>query len=165
MATKWTEKDLNQLNLEIDPDNPSEVHPISKERNPDDDWHLDKLGQYAAASLATADRLEAEALQLSRRSTLQLYRAGKALAIAHKRLKSEGEGWCAWLDRHDIAPLRAYEAEKLFENAPSEEAIAGMTPTEAKTKFKAVKPRKSGRATEGKTAQRERKPRSRQRSR
>ena len=30
MATKWTEKDLNQLNLEIDPDNPSEVHPISK---------------------------------------------------------------------------------------------------------------------------------------
>ncbi len=134
MATKMTEKDLAKCGLMVDPQNPAQIVPIDREAVPDDTWDLDRLAQYAATGLTEAGRLRTEALLLARRSTVQTFRAGRALAIAQEKLKAD-RGWVQWLKAHNIPRTSAWEAVELFKRAGSEEALADLTLTQAKNKF------------------------------
>lgn len=84
-----------------------------------------------------------QARQSREDATLAIFRAGEWLSLAHKKFKSEGRGkWTAFLKEYCIPRTTGWEAETLFQRAKTEEAVGGMTPTEAKRKFKVVKPKK-----------------------
>ena len=81
MSINLTEAQLLALGLQIDPDDSTRAVPVicQAESIPDDSWDLQKLGLYAATGLNEADRLQRESLQLGRRSTVQIFRAGRAI--------------------------------------------------------------------------------------
>ena len=132
MSIKMTQQELRDLGLQIDPDNPTQAIPVEPQSElvPDESWDLDRLGIYAATGLSEASRLEREFIQLGRRSTIQIFRAGRALSIAERKVKW-GE-WGRWLVEHNIKRTTAWEAIQLYERAGSEEAIANLTPSQAK---------------------------------
>ncbi len=100
---------------------------------PDKSWSLSRLGQYIRSGLADADRLRERATQLSRRSAVQIHRAGRALDIARQKTKPKGQ-WSKWLAKNKIPRSTAWESIRLFQ-AASEEDVATLTITEAKIKF------------------------------
>lgn len=84
-----------------------------------------------------------QARQSRKDATLAIFRAGEWLSLARKKFKAEGRGkWTAFLKEYGIPRTTGWEAETLFQRAKTEEAVGGMTPTEAKRKFKVVKPKK-----------------------
>jgi hypothetical protein len=101
---------------------------------PDASWTIDDLRRYAAERLG-------EAVALARRSTVQVFRAGRALCLIKGKVESD-EPWIAWLQRNDMARTSAWEAMKLFERAKEEAAIADIPITEAKKTYGIVKPRR-----------------------
>jgi hypothetical protein len=136
------ENDLHELGYAIDPNNPNEAIRLEAiaEQMPNESWDLDRLGLYASSGLREANRLESEASQLSRRSTVQVFRAGHALFLARERLKAERR-WCEWLSENNIPRTNAWEAIELYEQGGSEEAVANLTLTEAKQKNRGHKRR------------------------
>jgi len=136
MTKKKSEKRLANCGLAGDPQHP--VMRIESEAIPDDSWDLDQLAHYATVGLAESGRLGTEALQLARRSTVQTFWAGCALLVAHEKLKAERR-WVRWLKEHNIPRTSAWEAEELFKRCGSEEAIAGLTLTQAKNKYRITK--------------------------
>lgn len=102
---------------------------------PDDSWTLEDLRKYAL------DRF-CEVNLLAKRSTVQIYRAGWALSIAQKKEKDERE-WVEWQKKHGLKRTTVWEAIKLYERAPSEEAIKDLAPQKAKEKYGVTKKRKS----------------------
>jgi hypothetical protein len=94
--------------------------------HPDENWTLEQLGQYIVAGLDKVTRL-------SRRTSVETWRVGHALSIVQHKTKPFGQ-WTKWLAKHDIARMTAWEAIRLHESA-TEEEIAELTITEAKTKF------------------------------
>ena len=51
-------------------------------------------------------------------------------------MKSEKWGdWCRWLQEHGLKRTTAWEAATLYERAGSEDAIANLTPDEAKRRY------------------------------
>ena len=138
MSMRMTEGEFRCLGLKIDPDDPSRAVPAAALENmlPDVTWDLDRLAAYASSSLAEAARLDEESIQIGRRSTVQIYRSGKALSLAREQLKAEGRGrWGRWLESHGIRRTTAWEAAELFERAKSEDVVADLTPAQAKQKF------------------------------
>jgi hypothetical protein len=138
MSIQMSVRDLRALGLQIDPDNPTQAIPAGPQSElvPDESWDLDRLGTYAATGLSEASRLERESIQLGRRSTIQIFRAGRALSIARRRVKSESWGeWGRWLKEHNLKRTTAWEAIQLYERAGSEEAIANLTPSQAKKRY------------------------------
>src|SRR4051794_22884116 len=82
-ATEQKEKgEYHELGLAIDPADPSKATPVATldESLPDESWDLDRLARYASTGLTEADRLEHESIQIGRRSTVQIYRSGRALS-------------------------------------------------------------------------------------
>lgn len=85
-----------------------------------------------------------QARQSREAATLAIFRAGEWLSLARKKFKTEGRGkWTAFLKEYGIPRTTGWEAQTLFERAKTEGAVGGMTPTEAKRKFKVVKPKKT----------------------
>jgi hypothetical protein len=142
MATRLTERDLERCGLIVDPQNPGQVVPLAEDTTPDDSWDEDRLGRYAAAGLGRHHQLLEESVQLGRKSTVQLHRAGRALSLAHKKLKAERR-WCTWLRTHGISTTSAWEAMELYRRERSEKEIEGLTPTQAKTKYGITRPPRS----------------------
>lgn len=140
MSISMTQQEFSALGLQVDPDDPTRAIPLEaqSESIPDDSWDLEQLGRYAATSLNEADRLLRESIQLGRRSTVQIFRSGHALAIARRKVPW-GE-WGRWLATHHIKRTTAWEAIQLYERAGSEEAIATLAPTEAKRRYGIDKP-------------------------
>lgn|GEM_PF-3543975 len=67
---------------------------------------------------------------------MQIFRSGHALAIARQKVKSERWGeWGRWQEEHNLKRTTAWEAIQLYERAGSEEAIANLTPSQAKRRF------------------------------
>ncbi len=138
MSFKMTEGEFHSLGLSIDPTDSSKAVHITAlcEAMPDDSWNLDRLARYATSGLAEAARLDHEAIQIGRRSTVQIFRSGRALSIARQRLKAEGWGrWGRWLEEHGIKRTSAWEAAELFERAKSEAQVHKLTLSEAKIRF------------------------------
>lgn len=85
-----------------------------------------------------------QARQSREDATLAIFRAGEWLSLARKKFKAEGRGkWTAFLKENGIPQTTGWEAETLFKKAKTEEAVGGMTPTEAKRTFKVVKQKKT----------------------
>jgi DNA adenine methylase len=118
MAVKMTEKDLQKCGLMVDPQNPTQAVPIDGQAVPDETWDLERLALYAVTGIAEAGRLRTEAFQMARKSTVQIYRAGRALTIAQEKLKGERR-WVRWLKDHNIPRTSAWEALELFRKAPT----------------------------------------------
>jgi|GEM_PF-6083501 len=104
---------------------------------------LEQLAAIASKEIGEARQFQAEAVGLSRRSTLTLYRAGRTLWCARKKLKGKGKrAWTKWQKSHGIPVTSAWQAIRLYEEAESEEAVAGLTRSQALQKYKITKARK-----------------------
>jgi len=138
MSIQMSVGDLRALGLQIDPDNPTQAIPAGPQAEsfPDETWDLERLATYAETGLSEASRLQKESIQLGCRSTVQIFRSGHALAIARQKVKSERWGeWGRWLAEHNIKRTTAWEAITLYDRAGSEEAIANLTPSQAKKRY------------------------------
>jgi hypothetical protein len=135
MSIQISEDQLYSLGMRIDPDNPTQAIHVTQQAEsiPDESWDLDRLGIYAHTGLNESNRLLKESIQLGRRSTVQIFRSGRALSIA--RRKVPWGQWERWLVTHNLKKTTAWEAIELYQRAGSEEAIADLTPSQAKTKF------------------------------
>jgi len=135
MSIQMSVGDLRALGLQIDPDNPTQAIPVAHQAEsvPNESWDLERLGNYAATGLSEASRLQKESIQLGRRSTVQIFRSGHALSIA--RRKVPWGDWGRWLKEHDLKRTTAWEAVELYQRAGSEEAIANLTPSQAKKRY------------------------------
>jgi hypothetical protein len=151
MSIKMSEEQLREMGYAIDPADPTVAIPAPKpDGPPDDSWDLETLALYAKTGLSEANRLERESIQIGRRSTLQIFRAGRALSIARRKLASEGWGkWIPWLAEHGIKRTTAWEAIELYNNAKVEKAVQNLTPSEAKRKFGVIRDKRSEPPFEG----------------
>jgi len=105
---------------------------------------LEELGVIAAREIGEGMRLQAEAVGLSRRSTAAFYRAGRTLWCARKQLKGKGKrAWTKWQKANGIPMTSAWQAIRLYEEAEGEEAVAGLTRTQALKKYGVTKPKKA----------------------
>ena len=64
--------------------------------------------------LGNSKKHEEESKILSRKSSLDLFRAGHALSIARDKLKEEKK-WCEWQEKNDLPRSSVLEAIKLYE--------------------------------------------------
>ncbi len=104
---------------------------------------LEELGAIAAREISEGRQLQAEAIGLSRRSTATFYQAGRTLWCARKKLKGKGRrAWTKWQKAHGIPVTSAWQAIRLYEEAEGEEAVAGLTRTQALKKYGITKPKK-----------------------
>jgi hypothetical protein len=104
---------------------------------------LDDLATLANREIDDSRRLQSEAVGLSRRSTAAFYRAGRTLWCARKKLKGKGKrAWTKWQKANGIPTTSAWQAIRLYEEAESEEAVAGLTRTQALKKYDVTKPKK-----------------------
>ena len=104
---------------------------------------LEELGTLAAQEIDEARQLQAEAIGLSRRSTATLYRAGRVLWCARKKLKGKGKrAWTKWQKANGIPVTSAWQAIRLYEEAEGEEAVVGLTRTKALKMYGITKPKK-----------------------
>ncbi len=99
MLTLKNERELNTLGLKIHPGDPTKAIPLNEPTDsvPDKSWSLAHLGHFASVGLAEANRLDAEAVCLARKSTGQTFWAGCALTLAKPKVKGAGEKWTEWL--------------------------------------------------------------------
>ena len=143
MSISMTQQNFRALGLQIDPDDPTQAIPVAHQAEsvPDESWDLERLGNYAATGLSEASRLQKESIQLGRRSTVQIFRSGHALSIA--RRKVPWGDWGRWLKEHDLKRTTAWEAIELYQRAGSEEAIANLTPSQAKKRYGIGRPPRS----------------------
>jgi len=148
MIRAKNEKELHQMGLMVDPNDPTQAVPLKKpdEDIPNERWSLEKLAGFAGNGFGEAKRLQGEATALARKSTVQIFWAGCALSLAKPKVKAEGKGWRKWLSERGIPRTNAWEAEELYKQAKKVEAVADLTLTEAKRKFGVTKPPKTGKA-------------------
>jgi hypothetical protein len=142
MTGKLTEK-ARRTGLEsaVDHCNPTQDAPIAAEvanEVPDESWSFERLMNAATSAVVDAERLSTEATCLVHKSSVQIYRAGRVLNLARKKVP-KGQTWERCLKSHGIPKTSAWEAMQLYERAPSEEAIASLTPAEAKVKYGVTK--------------------------
>lgn len=153
MLTLKNERELNTLGLKIHPGDPTKAIPLNEPTDsvPDKSWSLAHLGHFASVGLAEANRLDAEAVCLARKSTVQTFWAGCALTLAKPKVKGAGEKWTEWLKQRNIPRTNAWEAMQLYQRAQKVEAVAKLTLTEAKQQFAITKPPKRERGNESGT--------------
>jgi hypothetical protein len=105
---------------------------------------LEQLAEAAARDIGESNNLQREALALSRRSAVSLYKAGMYLFAARKRLKGKGKrAWTKWQKANHIPVTTAWQAIRLYEEAGSEADLIGLTRSQALSKFGITKPRKA----------------------
>lgn len=103
---------------------------------PNKKWTLAQLGAFASKAIVESENCESQLLALSRRSTVAVFRAGKALCLARTQIK---KGWVAWLDEMKIPRTTDFECRKLFSAAKTEKALGNLSIHQAKIKFGIVK--------------------------
>ena len=117
---------------------------------PDLSWTLERLAVYAKDEVSNSDHAEQQAILQANKSAIHLFRAGHALALARDKCKGEQHGeWTKFKKKHRLAGTTANDAIRLYENAKTEDALAGLGITEAKTKFGIAKPKKSKKGASG----------------
>lgn len=143
MAITLTEKELKKYGLMITESDPQVLVPVNRTlgQQLDESWELEDLAHYAVATLAQSQDLRAQAQQLTRKSTVFLYRAGHALSLAKKRMKSSKQ-WCDWQRQYSIPRSSAWYAVALYEKAGSEQEVEGLSRQAALAKFGIEKPKK-----------------------
>jgi hypothetical protein len=105
---------------------------------------LEQLAEAAARDIGESNNLQREALALSRRSAVSLYKAGMYLFVARKRLKGKGKrAWTKWQRANHIPVTSAWQAIRLYEEAGSEADLIGLTRSHALSKFGITRPRKA----------------------
>jgi hypothetical protein len=109
--------------------------------NGGNDHRLRDLFKGAAAKLGQANSLEKRGMGLLRKSTEEILAGGLMLLEAQTILKNDKK-WCAGLKANGIPRSTAWEAVKLAERAKTPEAIAGLTPNEAKIQFGIYPPKR-----------------------
>jgi hypothetical protein len=159
MLNVRNEAELSKLGLKIHPSDPTQVVPLNEpsEALPSESWTLDQLGQYAAAGVAEVKRLNAEVACLARKSSVQIFWAGAALAYAQPKLKAEGKKWTAWLKERKIPRTNAWEATELYRLAKDVKEVEKLPLAKAKKKFGVTKLPKAGRQGETFTGNKPRK--------
>jgi hypothetical protein len=109
----------------------------------DEDLSLKNLGMFASEEIEEYQMLMRQARRSATEATLAIFRAGKWLSLARKKIKAEGRGkWTAFLKEYRIPRTTEWEARTLYKRAKTEAAVKKMTPTEAKRKYKVVPPKK-----------------------
>ncbi|HEY7328057.1 MAG TPA: hypothetical protein VH592_10475 [Gemmataceae bacterium] len=109
---------------------------------PDPSWSLERLASYAKDEVTCSFHAEQEAVLQAHKSAVHLFRAGHALALARAKCKGEQHGdWKKFKKKHALADTTANDAIRLYENAKTEDALAGLGITEAKVKFGVTRPR------------------------
>lgn len=109
----------------------------------DEDLSLMELGLFAREEFDKYRKWRRRAKKSAHKATAAIFRLGRWLSQAHTHLLNAGRGeWTAFLAENEIPRTTAWEAEELFRRAKTEDAVGGMTPTEAKRKFKVVPTKK-----------------------
>ena len=149
------EKELAELGLVINPDNPNEAISARDlaDAEPNEDWDVARLARYVAERFTAVTQCEEQILVLTRRTADETFRAGHALHFAQAKLKTT-KAWRAWLLENRIPVTTAWEAVEVYRRAKTPEAVAGLTAGEAKQKFGIQKPRKP--ASHGRPANKKR---------
>jgi len=107
-----------------------------EDATPDASWGLDRLVAYAEAQLTISERAEQESLLQARKSAAALFRAGSALYFVRAERKSKGRGeWTKLKRERGWKDTTANDAIRLYENAKTPDALAGLGITEAKVKY------------------------------
>jgi hypothetical protein len=101
---------------------------------PDAGWDYADLGVYVRDRLRDSEAFDQQALALVRRSAVQVWYAGAALAIVQKRETKE-KGWTAWCRMHGFNLDTCYQAIRLFQRSGSVENVRALTITDARTKY------------------------------
>ena len=115
----------------------------SGEARPDPSWTLDRLAVYAKDEVSNSFHAEHQAILQAHKSAVHLFRAGHALALAREKCKGEQHGdWKKFKKKHGLADTTANDAIRLYENAKTEDALAGLGITQAKEKFGIARPKK-----------------------
>jgi len=113
-----------------DGDDESDTHPDLSAMS------LDELAAYADSRLAASHAAGQRAILQAHKSAVALFWAGAALYEARAKCKNEGRGrWTGYKAEHGFAHSTANDAIRLFENAKTPDALAGLGVTEAKQKF------------------------------
>ena len=112
---------------------------------PDPSWTLERLAVYAKDEVSNSDHAEQQAILQANKSAIHLFRAGHALALARDKCKGEKHGeWKKFKKKHGLADTTANDAIRLYENAKTEDALIGLSVTQAKEKYVyPAKPKKS----------------------
>jgi hypothetical protein len=108
---------------------------------PDHNWSPEQLTRYVKKHLANREDMTEQLVAVGRRSTVELFRAGRALHFLRDKLKADN-AYVKWLEDNDIARTTAHDAIKLYCKAKSESAVEKLTITEAKVTFGISKARK-----------------------
>lgn len=104
---------------------------------------LDGLAAFIDGRLASSYEAERRSLLQANKSAVHLFWAGAALYEARAKCEKEGRGeWTAYKKEHGFKDTTTNDAIRLFENAKTPAALAGLGVTEAKEKF--VYPAKKG---------------------
>ena len=97
---------------------------------------LDGLAAFIDGRLASSYEAERRSLLQANKSAVHLFWAGGALFEARAKCEKEGRGkWKEYKEEHGFKDTTANDAIRLFENAKTPEALAGLGVTEAKKKF------------------------------
>jgi hypothetical protein len=100
----------------------------SQDSTPDSTWTLPRLADFAKSQFC-------ESILQAHKSAVALFRAGCALSLARSELKNVHGEWKTWKRAHCLRDTTVNDAIRLYENAKTEEALAGLGITEAKKKF------------------------------
>jgi hypothetical protein len=93
---------------------------VLRPTEPDAEWSLSELGNYAKERLTSV--------------TTSIFQAGRALKLAHDQFTKK-RAWGKWLKQQGIPRTSAWEAIELFEQAKTEDAVANLTRVQALKKF------------------------------
>lgn len=97
---------------------------------------LDGLAAFIDGRLASSYEAERRSLLQANKSAVHLFWAGAALYEARAKCEKEGRGkWTAYKGEHGFKDTTANDAIRLFENAKTPAALAGLGVTESKKKF------------------------------
>jgi hypothetical protein len=122
---------------------PSPEEPISPPAEPDPPMPSPEadylaLGVYVRDRFQARQQFEDQATGLGRRSAVQMWYAGAALDIIHRRETKE-KSWKNWCNTLGFNVGTCYEAMRLYKRSGSVENIRGMTITEARSTYKTDK--------------------------
>jgi len=97
---------------------------------------LDGLAVFIDGRLASSHEAEQRSLLQAHKSAVALFWAGAALFEARAKCEQQGRGaWKTFKEEHGFKHTTANDAIRLFENAKTPDALAGLGVTEAKQKF------------------------------
>lgn len=100
------------------------------------EMNLSQLAKFVSGEIKSSKESEKESLLQAKKSARHLFHAGEALDKARTLCEKQKYGeWKKWKEENNFAHTTVNDAIRLFKNAKTVEAIAGLGITDAKTKF------------------------------